>query len=387
VFILAPLASEAPAAMPAPPGATECVLEVSALDAAGGVITRNIAYAIERPGAILAPLSALVSTAPRWERLAVVPDPGETGAAPPGGPIEVDQVLWTDPSRDLALLRAPAIDACRAEVAAPVAGGPGETPVDPAPGATLIGIRGRDGYRPRVFRAILERRVRAGRGPDLLLIRIPDGGGAAAGALLDLRQRLIGWIVASPPGGDPGLACATAIGADRSDPDPLPPARPPREALTRASGDFAGSAAGLFAHALLLARDDQAESALGLLDRAIRIGGESDDLIMERGLRRFRIGRTDAAIEDFGALARRSPLLHPAHFNLGVALGTAGRYREAAESFTRALEIDPDHAGARYHLALALRAAGFSEMARNQYERLGRLDPGLAAHLRSLLGF
>jgi tetratricopeptide (TPR) repeat protein len=299
----------------------------------------------------------------------------------------VDEILWTDPSRDLALLRAPAIDACRAGGAASVAGATAGPPTDPSPGETLLGVRERSGYRPRVFRAILERRVETGGGPELMLIRIADGGGAAAGALLDLRQRLIGWIVASPPGGDPALACAVRIGDGRVLPDPFFRGRPPREGLTQVIGDFAGTAAGLIAQALLLSRDDQAERAIDLLDRAIGIGGGSRDLIMERALRRFRVGRTEAAIEDFGGLADRDPTFQPAHFNLGVALGAAGRYQDAAASFTRLLELNPDHTRARFQLALALRAAGFPELARSQCERLGRLDPGLAHELSSYLGF
>lgn len=386
-LILAPFSMGGAPAASAPTGATACVLEISGRDVSGGVVTKSMAYASERPGTLLAPLRALASTAPRWERLTVVPDPGETGAPPPAGPAEVDEILWTDPSRDLALLRAPAIDACRAEGAAPEAGVTAGTPADPSPGETLLGVRERNGYRPRVFRAVLERRVETGGGPDLMLIRIIDGGGAAAGALLDLRQRLIGWIVAPPPGGDPALACAVRIGDDRTLPDPLLRGRPPREGLTQVTGDFAGTAAGLFAQALLLSRNDQAERALDLLDRAIGMGGGSRDLIMERALRRFGLGRTEAAIEDFEALAVREPDFQAAHFNLGVALGAAGRYQEAASSFTRLLEINPDHSRARYQLALALRAAGLPELARSQCERLGRLEPDLALELRSFLGF
>jgi tetratricopeptide (TPR) repeat protein len=346
-----------------------------------------MAYASEQPGALLAPLRALASTAPRWERLTVAPDTGETGGSQPGAPAEVDEILWTDPSRDLALLRAPAIGACRPGGPVPVTGASADPPADPALGETLLGVRERSGYRPRVFQAILERRVETGGGPDLLLIRIADGGGAGAGALLDLRRRLIGWIVASPPGGDPALACAVKIGDGRVLPDPFFRGRPPREGLTQVTGDFAGTAAGLIAQALLLSRDDQAQRALDLLDRAIGIGGGVRDLIMERALRRFRLGRTEAAIEDFEALVDRDPEFLPARFNLGVALGAAGRYQEAAASFARLLEIDPDHARARFQLALALRAAGFPELARSHCERLGRLDPDLSLELRNFLGF
>ena len=105
----------------------------------------------------------------------------------------------------------------------------------------------------------------------------------------------------------------------------------------------------------------------------MRLGGESDVLLVERGSRRFRIGRTEAAIQDFARAAALSPRLHVAHFNLGVALGSAGRFAQAAEALDRALRIDPGHAQTRYQLALALYADRRTDRAREECDRLERM--------------
>ena len=109
--------------------------------------------------------------------------------------------------------------------------------------------------------------------------------------------------------------------------------------------------------------------------------------MLERGGRLFGIGRTDAAIADFERAARLSPRLHLARFNLGVAYGTAGRYEDAIDSFTHALEIEPLHAQTHFQLALALMAAHRADGARRECDSLEKLDPALARDLRAALSF
>lgn len=135
-----------------------------------------------------------------------------------------------------------------------------------------------------------------------------------------------------------------------------------------------------------LTRDDQAPEAIALLDRVARSGGAFPDLRLERGKRSYLVGRTESAIRDFAAAARTEPSLHLAHFNLGVALGSDGRYREAAEAFSFALRLRPDHARTMFHLALALKAAGLADRARGELDRLSGLDSTLADQLKPLLG-
>src|SRR5206468_7578234 len=252
----------------------------------------------------------------------------------------------------------------------------------------LRGRRDRGGYRPRVFQSSLGKMIGLGAGPQLLRVRFPDGGGAGSGFLFGRPHRLFGCTLPPPPGGDRLFACAVPIDRRELDLAASGAGRPVSDALAPPSVDeVSRTPAGLWAQALLLTRDDQADQALRLLDAVATLTGESDLLLMERGVRRFRIGRTDSAIEDFARAAQFNPRRHLARFNLGVALGSAGRYPEAIEAFRRALEIDPRHAQTHYQLALALMAAHQADRAREECDSLERIDPALARDLRTALVF
>jgi hypothetical protein len=337
------------------------------------VAVLTVAYALDRPGVLLAPRRP-VERVDTWRRLVVRPDTERRPAGRPA-PLEVTGILADDPERGLLVLSAPGLPACRHD-----AGGGAILEA----GRPLVGLRDREGYRPRVFPAALERRLQVPGGLDLLLVRIPDGGGAAAGFVFDERLRLVGSILPPPPGADPGLACAVPIGwAGQADRDGA--IRPPREAIGAGGTPENRSPSTLLAHALLLTRDEQALEAIALLDRVARAAGAFPDLLLERGVRSYRIGRTEAAARDFAAAAGAEPEMHLAHFNLGVALGAGERFGEAAEAFSRALRLRPEHPPTLYHLALALHASGSTDRARGELERLSRLDPGLAAQLRPIL--
>jgi hypothetical protein len=330
------------------------------------------------------------------ERLVVRPDDGRVAGNGPAAGYAVTGALRYAPGPDLAILSAPGLPGCRA--GGPPAAADG-TPravefsgADVAEGTRLVGLRPRDGYRPRVFRATVERLIRVPGIPDLMLLRLPDGAGAESGFILDGLLRPLGSILPPPPGGDRSLICAVPIDpAFLAAPDvaqEVPPGDSPG-APPGSSGAMsaADTPARLLSRALLLTRDDQAAPAIRLLDRLLEITGPDARILVERGSRSFRVGRTAAAIEDFLRAAKLDPSFHLAHFNLGVSLGSEGRYREAAAALTRALEIGPDHQRTRYQLALALQAAGDSERARREYTLLERLDPALARSLGQVLGF
>ena len=385
-------AESAPLPATATPGPLSCVLEIAGRDAAGNTVLQTVGYALDRPGLLLAPLSTLAPGAARWRSLSAAPDPlgsgpasgvaGSAGASrPSAGSADVTEFLLEDPERDLVLLRAPGLGACEAGVTAAV-------PAESA-GESWIGIRNREGYRGRVYRAQLDRTIPVRGGPDLLRVRIPDGGGAGSGFLLDSRRRLIASILPAPSGADRLFACAVPIDSKAIDAAAGSAGRPLLEVSStpRAQGQAARTPAAILAQALLLTRDDQADRALALLDEVVGLIGESDTLLMERGAWRFRIGRSEAAILDFARAAALNPRLFPAHLNLGVALGTTGRYPEAADALKRALSIDPYNAPAHYQLALALAAAKHRDQARGEYERLRLLDAAMARDLGTLLQF
>ncbi len=85
------------------------------------------------------------------------------------------------------------------------------------------------------------------------------------------------------------------------------------------------------------------------------------------GVVAHQLGRSDAA-EILQRAAALRPELAAIHNDLGVVLGSQGRFAEAAACFARAVAITPDDAEAHNNLAGALR-------------RLGRLDEAIV-HLR-----
>jgi len=389
LLLAGPWPVEAGAAVVAAPRRVHCACELSADDAGGRTLLQAPAFALDRPGLLLASLTTLGSHGIMWERLRASPDPQLDGGASSTASYDVTEILEADPSQDRVLLRAPGLEACRGREETPEA--PPEVTPDgrpaPAPGEALLGLRARDGYRPRIFRAIFERWIDAGRGQRLMLIRIPEGGGAGAGIILDPRDRVIGSILPPQRGSDPSFALAAPVASDRIAEAAARPGLPPREALGQASDAFPRTPLGLFARALLMTRPEQADEALALMDQVAKMAGEFEGLLMERGVRRYMAGRDEAAITDFSSAARANPGLHLAYYDLGVALGTAGRYSEAVEALTRAVQIDPRHARSRYHLILALRAAGQIDQARRECDLLGRTDPVLADELHPLLSF
>ncbi len=368
------------AAAPLPRNPTPCTLQLTGVDDSGNRVLQTVAYALNRPGLLLTSLTATSRGRTRLERLKVAPDPTVAGQGPFSGPYPVAEVVLVDPSRDLLVLRAGDLEACVPP------GGSGALPPR-AEGEEVIGFRTPDGFRPRQFRGVIERVAGIGNGLDLMRIRLPDAGGAGTGFLFDREGSLIGSILPSSPGADPRLACAVAIDADRIGTAASDTAgRDPGELPLRPLDEFARTPAGRLAQALLLSRDDQMGEALRLLDEVESLSGSSAGYLMERGVLRFKLGKIDAAIEDFSRAARLDAGRRLAHYDLGIALGVAGRYEGAIEAFSRALEIDPGHALSRYHLALALQAVHRPEKAREECDRLGRLDATLAGDLKSLLG-
>lgn len=76
-------------------------------------------------------------------------------------------------------------------------------------------------------------------------------------------------------------------------------------------------------------------------------------------------------------LALAGILAAGAHINLGNALDTQGRTREAIVHYEAALRLEPGNAAAHFNLAVALlRLPGRGDEARAHLETALRLDPG-----------
>lgn len=374
---------------PGAKSAARCALELEALDQAGMIRLQTTALALHRPGELLVNLSRLRAGHSAFSRLTVSPDPDLTGRWGEGPRYEVTELIGTDPAGDLAWLLAPGLASCGAprlgnDPTASESAWPSNEPLELTGEDRFIGLRDRDGYRSRLFDVSLERTIRVPGGGELMLLRLEDGAGARGGFLFDSQGRLAGSILRAGPDTDPSLACARRISVDAGSGwggvrQPSPSTMPLEQ--------IEDAPIVLFARALLLTRPDQTDDAIDLMNEIAARVGEFPDLLLERGVRRFRIGRTAPAIEDFSRAARLAPDDYLAHYNLGIALGAAGRFAEAARQFEQAVVIDPQQPRALYQLALSHEAALRPDLARSDYERLIARDLALASELRELLGF
>ncbi|MEM8996756.1 MAG: tetratricopeptide repeat protein, partial [Acidobacteriota bacterium] len=86
-------------------------------------------------------------------------------------------------------------------------------------------------------------------------------------------------------------------------------------------------------------------------------------------------GRVERAAQIYAELAAQQPRL-PVLSNLGLAQLLLGRFAEAAESFGRAADLAPEHAGLRLNLADATLLTGRAEEARRHYRRTVELASG-----------
>lgn len=355
-----------------------CVLTVRGLDAGGHPLFQSVAVALSEPDRAAVPLGPLERGGARWDRLEV--------AGRGSAPVVVSQVIAVDAAANLAVVEAVGLAACDAASQAP----------GRLVGASIRVARERVGYRPSAIGGHVERVVTLPGGASVVLVRLLDDGGADPGLVFDTDGRFLGSTLPSPTPHAPTLVAfmpwdevtARAPTGARADPArsgptdaPVRAALPPRETPSAAATD-----PGLVARALLAAGPDAAEHGLLLLDEVIGRDGESAPLLVERGVLRFKANRLAAAVADFERAVTLDPASHIARFNLGIALGTAGRYGDAAGALRAARDLDPTHARTRYQLALALKAARQADEARRECADLETLDPRLAGDLRALIG-
>lgn len=91
-----------------------------------------------------------------------------------------------------------------------------------------------------------------------------------------------------------------------------------------------------------------------------------------------RAGRTEAAIREYRTAVGLDPALPMAHYNLGIALDEAGRADEAAAEFRATLRRSPRFADAHNNLGTILARKGRADGAVREFREAIRLDPGNA---------
>jgi tetratricopeptide (TPR) repeat protein len=89
-----------------------------------------------------------------------------------------------------------------------------------------------------------------------------------------------------------------------------------------------------------------------------------------------------ASVEYREQVLQIQPEYAEAHYNLGLALGQAGRIQEAIGEFEQALRIRPDYVQARANLGIVLAQAGRIQEAIGEFEQALRIRPDYAqAHV------
>jgi len=91
-----------------------------------------------------------------------------------------------------------------------------------------------------------------------------------------------------------------------------------------------------------------------------------------------RAGRVREAIGQYQQAIRLNPNIAQAHNNLGVAMEKMGAEQEAVGQYEEAIRLDPNNAEAHYNLGVALAGAGKLTDAIRHYEQALRIDPDYA---------
>lgn len=138
------------------------------------------------------------------------------------------------------------------------------------------------------------------------------------------------------------------------------------EAIALDSG-FLAAMANLIA--VDLARDNLRD-ARAVADRFVRIAPMSARALYARGIVALRNGDAATARSSFGALLQNDPSYAVAHYDLGLAEETLGRYDDAALEFTTALRLAPTYARARFALGAVLLRQGKRSQAREAFARV-----------------
>jgi tetratricopeptide (TPR) repeat protein len=112
-----------------------------------------------------------------------------------------------------------------------------------------------------------------------------------------------------------------------------------------------------------------------------RLDAAIGDMLLERARAARRAGRNDQALEDLLQAAARHPGRAETWAQAGEGLYQAGRYAEARDTLTHALELSPDRPPWHFLIARSLLAMHEFQSALDHLRRCVDLDPG---HRRAL---
>jgi tetratricopeptide (TPR) repeat protein len=133
------------------------------------------------------------------------------------------------------------------------------------------------------------------------------------------------------------------------------------------------------------------------LERAGSLDPENPEVLLSLGALREKYGNFQGATDAFRKLVKIRPEDASAHYNLGIALGKQGLFREAAVELTRSIDLDPSFRDALLRRAIVFEFLGYSERARKDFARAMQLPessptlltirpPVNTAQLKQMLG-
>ncbi len=144
--------------------------------------------------------------------------------------------------------------------------------------------------------------------------------------------------------------------------------------LDSATPPRAGGTAAEAYYRRALVQDDDVR-AVSLLTSALTSDPQYFDALVERALRRYRLGRPDLARIDAECARTLRPHDALAWYNLGTLLIKQKQYTDALTVLQRAVELGPDMASCWFNLALAYELLDQRADAVLAYTRAAQLDP------------
>lgn len=141
----------------------------------------------------------------------------------------------------------------------------------------------------------------------------------------------------------------------------------------RSRQDEAADARELFDRALALEDTDPAAAEAAYL-QALALAPDLEDAYLNLGAMWAAAGRFDEVVRLSDAALQHCPGCALVHFNRGVALDHLERLAEAAASYERSLELDPDLADAHFNLAQLHQRSGDERGALRHYSAYRRLQ-------------
>ncbi|MBX3127235.1 MAG: response regulator [Polyangiaceae bacterium] len=104
-------------------------------------------------------------------------------------------------------------------------------------------------------------------------------------------------------------------------------------------------------------------------------GSDEAERALDAGVRAYKAGRLDEAVEHLKRGVQIDPLAYRLHFHLGLLYGKQGKVYEAISELETAVEINAKHFPAVKNLAILYQKAGFRNKAAEMWERGLSLAP------------